>query len=284
MRNLETENLAEYMYNTQRVLCIVVSDQREITDNYEYIMNTWGKRCNKIIFFSDETITLSSVNVAKDASILVFSHADPQTRLRNIMKFIYASEKHNFDWLMKVGDSTFIVMENLRHLLYQYSSDWPLLIGQRYLAADYMVGSYVLSKSAFIRLIENGFSNPTRCSQTGSNTDMEISKCAEHLNIIKIDGIDDDGKGMFFQEKPELSLFPTRLNPTFDQYYWHKLKQGIDYCCSDRVIAIHHFRDKYLYYLEYYIYKVKTFGRHRNREELPRKKTLEEIVQKYKSK
>lgn len=204
------------------------------------------------------------------------------TRTRNIFKFIYSSEMHNFDWLLKVADSTFIVMENLRHLLYQYDSEWPLLIGQRFLDEDYMVGTYVLSKRAFVRLLENAFSNSEICSKTAINVDAELAKCSQHVNILKIDGIDDRGKGMFFYEKPDNSLFPVKLNPSFDKYYWHKLKQGIENCCSDRLIAIHNYRDIYLYYLEYYIYKVKTFGRHRNREELPAKKTLEEVVQKFK--
>lgn len=52
VKTFETENLAEYLFNTQRVLCIVITNTKEIEDNVDYIMNTWGKRCNKIIFFS----------------------------------------------------------------------------------------------------------------------------------------------------------------------------------------------------------------------------------------
>lgn len=198
--------------------------------------------------------------------------------MREAFKYIYANHLHNFDWLLKVADSTYIVMENLRYLLYQYNTEWPLIIGQRYLRDDYMIGTYVLSKNAITRLVEHAFNAKDSCPLTGGSMDIDLGHCLNHVDVIKIDGFDDERKGMFFHNKPEYNLFPTRFDENFDKNYLHKFKQGIDNCCSDRLIAIHNFRDKYLYYLEFYIYKVKTFGRRRNREELPRQKTLEEIV------
>lgn len=50
----ENVNLAEYLYNKERVLCIVMTSTEALTHRGHIIMDTWGKRCNKILFFSEE--------------------------------------------------------------------------------------------------------------------------------------------------------------------------------------------------------------------------------------
>lgn len=49
------------------------------------------------------------------------------------MSYVYKHHLNDFDWILKTNDNTYMVMENLRWLLYQYEPDWPLIIGQRYL-------------------------------------------------------------------------------------------------------------------------------------------------------
>jgi glycoprotein-N-acetylgalactosamine 3-beta-galactosyltransferase len=200
------------------------------------------------------------------------------SRLREAISYIYKHHVNDFDWILKANDNTFIVMENLRWLLFQYDSDWPLLIGQRFLKEDYMVGTYAISKRAFTRLIQKGFTNNEICETNGGDGDKEISKCLQHLNVLQIDALDDEGKGMFFQNNLESALFPEKIDANYDQWWWHKLKQGSPNCCSDRLIAMQNIWNTHLYYMEYFIYKVHAFGRHRLPEPLPRKKTLEEIV------
>lgn len=232
-------------------------------------------------FFVIKFLLIFSSDPDFSKNVVVLNEKDNFARMREAFKFLYGNHLHDFDWLLKVEDSTFIVMENLRYLLYQYDTNWPLIIGQRFLAEDYMIGTYVLSKKAFTRFVEHSMTNKDFCVLSGNSIDIDFSHCLNHIDVIKVDGLDDDKKGMFFQSKPEYSLFPTKYDQNFDKFYLHKLKQGFDNCCSDRIISIHNFRDKSLYYLEYYIYKVRMFGRHRLREELPRQKKLTEIINKY---
>lgn len=139
-----------------------------------------------------------------------------------------------------------------------------------------MNGAYALSKNAFTRLYEKGLTNPEICDVNATNDDQTISKCLQRLNVLQIDGIDDDGRGMFFRDNPEAALFPERQSE-YDKFYWHKLTQGPK-CCSDRLTAIQGVYGTHLYYFEYFIYKVHAFGRHRLPEPLPKKKTLENII------
>lgn len=141
-----------------------------------------------------------------------------------------------------------------------------------------MKGVYALSKNGFIRLIEHAFTNPDICDESGFDEDKELSFCLQHVNVIQIDGIDKDGRGMFFHNKPDALLVPLRTDVDFDKWYFHKLKQGIENCCSDRLISMENIRGTQLYYVEYFIYKVHAVGRHRQFEALPQKKSAEEII------
>lgn len=138
-----------------------------------------------------------------------------------------------------------------------------------------MIGNYALSKGAFAKLVEEGFTNPEICQQNG-NPDKEMARCLEHLNVIKHDGRDKEGKGRFFYNNPESFLFPEKYNEN-DKWYWNKLKQGEENCCSDRLIAIQNIGSNDLYYWEYFIYKVRVFGMKRNYERLPQKLSLENM-------
>jgi len=71
--------------------------------------------------------------VTNFTNVVVLSETDPMEKQRQAYKYIYTNLINDFNWLLKTNDHSFIVMENLRHLLFQYETDWPLLIGQRFL-------------------------------------------------------------------------------------------------------------------------------------------------------
>jgi len=270
----ETMNLAEYLHREVRVLCFMMTWEEPLTRQADIIMDTWAKRCNKFIFFSNKADP--SLPYIKD--VVIYKETTNWSQLKEAITYVYKKHSNDFDWILKVNDNSYVVMENLRHLLYQYDTDWPLIIGQRFLSQDYMTGVFTLSRRAMIRLIDEGFPNKELCGdEYYHNGDMAISQCCQHLNIIKVDGIDSSGRGQFFQNGPEHALFPERQND-YDKWYWHKLNQGLNNCCSDRLVAIQGVYNEDYYYMEYFIYKVHAFGRHRNPEPLPSKMTLDQVV------
>lgn len=62
---------------------------------------------------------------------MILHETDSFAQLREAYKYVYMNHHNEFDWILKTNDNSYIVLENLRHLLYQYESDWPLIIGQR---------------------------------------------------------------------------------------------------------------------------------------------------------
>jgi hypothetical protein len=142
-----------------------------------------------------------------------------------------------------------------------------------------MFGIYKLSKRTFSRMIEKSFTNPEFCPKTG-NQDQELAECLEHVNVIKVDGIGRDGRGQFFPNSPDNFLFPIQTDGDYDKWQWHKLKQGAEHCCSNRLIAIQNVGEFSFYYFEYFIYKAYVFGQQqRTRDFLPPKLMLEDFVE-----
>lgn len=139
-----------------------------------------------------------------------------------------------------------------------------------------MVGNFALSRRAMTTLLDEAFNNKHICDERGE-VDKAVARCLSAVNVMKVDGIDSSGRGQFFINNPESALFPEKFD-NYDAWYWHKLKQGIDNCCSDRLVALNNNMGTHLYYLEYFIYKVHAFGRHRKREPLPKKLLLHDIV------
>lgn len=210
---------------------------------------------------------------------MLLSSRNSFKQLREALQYVYTNHIDEFDWILKTTDRSYVVLENLRHLLYQYDTEWPLVIGQRFLEEDYMPGVYAISRNSFTRVIQDGFTNDSICEKKSHDADKAIAKCFQHLNVLKIDGIDSTGRGQFFQNRLELALFPEKTEE-YDSMFWHKLKQGIDSCCSDRLVALQGLYSSQLYYMEYFIYKVHAFGRHRKHEPLPPKKLLKELIEK----
>lgn len=104
-----------------------------------------------------------------------------------------------------------------------------------------------------------------------------MSRCMNSVKIVKVESIDDKGKAQFFHHNPELALFPAKTEQ-YDSEYRFKLRQGLENCCSDRLAVLNNHWGAHLYYLEYFIYKVHAFGRHRRPEPLPKKVTLEKVI------
>lgn len=52
---LPKANLSDYLFKTTRVLCIVMTNEEAFKAHGFNISDTWGKRCNKLLFFSETT-------------------------------------------------------------------------------------------------------------------------------------------------------------------------------------------------------------------------------------
>ena len=120
----------------------------------------------------------------------------------------------------------------------------------------------ILSKESLRKLVQESFPNKNKCQDgnKGNNSgDIELHNCIESVGIKQIDTRDEKQRGRIFQEDVEISLFPTHERND-DLYYWFKLKQGIESCCSDKPISFHGLKQSKLYLYDYLINTVRAFG------------------------
>uniref|UniRef100_A0A1B6MEE4 N-acetylgalactosaminide beta-1,3-galactosyltransferase n=1 Tax=Graphocephala atropunctata TaxID=36148 RepID=A0A1B6MEE4_9HEMI len=254
--------IAEQMSNTVRVLCLVLTTKETFKKSAEAVKNTWGKRCNTLIF----------VGNFEDSSIPVEKLVSDEGKLKNwelmkaAVRHVYIHHLETHDWLLRVDDHTFVVVENLRHLLSKYNSSDALYLGcrfKKYVKQGFMSGGagYVLSKEAVVRMVREGISQEICNTGNEGIEDVEIGKCMEKLGVTPVDTRDSLGRGRFFPFSPETHLIPGTIKE--DSWYWDMVyyppNTGFN-CCSDSAISFHGIGHQAMYVMNYLVYHLRPYG------------------------
>jgi glycoprotein-N-acetylgalactosamine 3-beta-galactosyltransferase len=125
---LYDETLADVLFQKVRIVCLVITMPGHHKLRTYHIKNLWGRRCNKLVFFStewDPVLEPVSLNVNESRNSLWG---------KSRIAFQYAYQKHlnDGDFFMKADDDTYIFMENLRYMLFQYNPEDSLYFGHRF--------------------------------------------------------------------------------------------------------------------------------------------------------
>lgn len=217
----ENKTLQKQLYDEVRVLCWIMTSPNNIMKKARHVQRTWGTRCNKLLFMStkaDDRLKNVIVLPVKEGRNNLWA------KTKEAFKYIYQHHLDDADWFFKADDDTYTIVENLRFMLYPYSSSYPVYFGCRFktfVKQGYMSGGagYVLSKEAVIRFVEQGIPDKTKCRQDNDGAeDVEIGKCLERVNVTAGDSRDSEGRGRFFPFVPEHHLIPGHTSP--DSWYW----------------------------------------------------------------
>lgn len=116
-----------------RVLCWVNTFHKNHKMRVRSIKNTWGKKCDKILFMSDiEDPAIPTVRIMAPPL-----HETLWQKHREIVRLIAREfREHDFDWVFKCDDDTFLLVENLKHYLLSpeiqvIPATEPTLLGHR---------------------------------------------------------------------------------------------------------------------------------------------------------
>lgn len=152
---LYQQETADFLYNEVKILCWIMISPTNHQTRGVHIKNTWGKRCNKLLFMSSiEDPELDSVALpVKNTK----SNLWPKTKAA--FKFISKNHLNDYDWFLKADDDTFMIMENVRHLLHQYRPGTALYFGHRMtgngsLDGFMQGGAYILSRKAVEKFVQ----------------------------------------------------------------------------------------------------------------------------------
>lgn len=212
-----------------RILCWVLTFPFNHKTKAKAVRDTWGKRCNKLVFIStlpDESLDVLQVNVTEDRL-----HLWGKTKLG--LQKVYENYGNDFDWFLKADDDTWIFMENLRHFLYAYSPEMPIYFGCKlkpYVPQGYMSGSgYVLSREAVKRFNDEAIIDDEKClNGTVGNEDVEIGKCLYNVGVLAGDSRDDINRSRFLPFPPDGLLRNLFGETWLDNTTYYEIKKVIN--------------------------------------------------------
>ena len=193
-----------------RVLCWVLTTPFNHKTKARAIKNTWGPRCNVLLFMSTE----------EDASLPTIALKTGEGRyylwdkVRAAFFYVWAHYRDQADWFYKVDDDAYVVVENLRFMLSAYNTSEPIHLGYKFKAeveGGYNSGGpgYVLSKEALKRFVQQGLSNNSICQTDPTFAeDVVIGKCLHSLGVKNGDSRDSHGRDRFSPLNVRKELFP----------------------------------------------------------------------------
>merc|ERR1719187_843785 len=211
-----------------RVLCWVNTHPPNHAKKAVHVRATWGKRCDKLLFMSTEADDdLGAVALQNITS----GRASLWNKTRAAFTYVWEKHREEADWFIKADDDTYVIMENLKHLLVEYDSDRPMIFGHRFkYFGGYMAGGsgYVLSKAA-LDLFVSEVGNPKKCLDPGfewGGEDVRMGQCMTKLNVTVGDSRDSGGRARFMIWNPREHLIPRKGKKRWRIFLLQQISRG----------------------------------------------------------
>ena len=99
---------------TPRILCFVMTHSESHLTKVRAVLDTWGKRCDRLVVASNVTdFELGTIALKTPATYELL-----WDRLNETLHFIWEKYQHeNHDWYLKADDDSYVIMENLLHFV-----------------------------------------------------------------------------------------------------------------------------------------------------------------------
>ncbi|KAK3696202.1 hypothetical protein RRG08_027645 [Elysia crispata] len=238
-----------------RILVLVMTIAANLQTKALAVKDTWGKRCDVLIFFSSES----------DKNFPAIGLGTPEGRghltAKTMAAFRYIYEYHfnDADWFMKADDDTFMIVENLRLFLASKNSSEPIYFGhlfKLYVKQGYYSGGggYVISKEALRRFGHNAV-NSDLCPQDGGAEDLNFGLCMERLGVVTSPSLDAHGRTLFHAVGTKTSVLD-RTPSWLWRYTAKSPHRASD--ISKNAISFHYITPDEMRMLDFFLYHLKS--------------------------
>ncbi|XP_065192236.1 glycoprotein-N-acetylgalactosamine 3-beta-galactosyltransferase 1-like [Sycon ciliatum] len=253
-----------------RLLCWVLTGTKTSRVYGAAIMATWGPRCDKLLFMSSEK---DEADLPGRVSLRGVYEGRPQLVAKSRAAWTHVWERYSkdYDWFLKCDDDAYIIVENLKLMLYPHPQTKPIIMGRKLRDGyiRYMSGGpgYVMNRPA-LELLGNAIK--TGCMHSDNvHEDQLVSICLRMMGAELREGHDARGVHRVMLLTPELHLNRGMIVRT--DYFW-TLKRviGTEHghletlegpsCCSDLAVAFHYVKPPMQRVLEFLIYRLQRFG------------------------
>lgn len=98
----ENRTLQKQLYDEVKVLCWIMTNPKNHITKAKHVMNTWGKRCNKLLIMSsqhDDQLEVVALPVKEGRNNL-------WAKTKEAFKYIYQHHLDDADWFLKADDDT----------------------------------------------------------------------------------------------------------------------------------------------------------------------------------
>lgn len=270
---------SDELFSSIKILCMVLTSPKNHRKRAIHVKNTWGQRCNKLIFGStepDDEINPIVFDVEENYFLL-------WGKTKRFMKYIHETYYDEYDWFFKADDDTYAIMENMRYMLTAYSSADSIYFGNKLKTPlhkwGYFAGGagYVMSKTALRKLVTEAIPNADICkSGARGDEDWELALCMENVGVYPVNTLDQLHRERFLNFIPEAHFYHLR-----NEWYWKRLfyvpSEGAN-CCSNYLISIHYNSPYLMYFHEYYTYYFHVYGVRHTYNPLPSKRNFDAVV------
>lgn len=128
MHALESKALANKLFDEVRVICWVMTTPEARQEKGSRVLSTWGHRCNELLLFMSSNNTADAEKYNNTIILPPVTNDGNKlwSQTKYVINYLYANRLQAADWFLKVDDDTYVIMENLRHMLYPYDASYSL--------------------------------------------------------------------------------------------------------------------------------------------------------------
>jgi len=252
-------SVAKRLYKEVRILCWILTSPKTIKVKGQAVKDTWGKRCNKLIFMSSEDDpSYPSVNLGVPEG-----RENLWGKTKAAFRYVYRNHLNDADWFLKADDDTFAVVENMRHFLSRYNPDDSHFFGRWFTPFNgYNSGGagYILSRKS-VRQFVRASNNPWKCPEKHFAEDVAMGVCLGVYNIHPEDTRDHIGRQTFHPYAVDYHLIPGYISKDDWLHSYDKFPVEVGpKCCSDHSITFHYVSRENMYVYDYFIHHLYPYG------------------------